>query len=210
MANPPISYREEWKRKLIHLSSLWMVFAVVLIPDRWITAGLFAFLLAGTMFWEHAYACQWPVFAPLYHFFFGRMLRKPPKHGAWFVSGGSYVLIGALLVTALYQPIAAGGAMTVMLTGDAAAALIGRRFGRHKAPNNKSWEGVAAFLITSFSALALYLCLVGAPPVFYLAGAIAIFPACAAELFENQIHIDDNFSIPLIVGLGLQIPLWLS
>lgn len=147
MSDIQITYFEELKRKLIHLSSLWMVFAVVLIPNRWITAGLFAFLLAGTLLWEHAYACRRPVLTPLYGFFFGRMLRKEPEPGAWIVSGGSYVLMAALLVTVLYAPLAAGGALAVMLTGDAAAALIGRRFGRHRAPNNKSWEGVAAFLL---------------------------------------------------------------
>ncbi len=210
MADVPISYWEEWKRKLIHLSSLWMVFAVVLIPDRWVAAGLFAFMLIGTLVWEHAYACRWPVLAPLYGFFFRRMLRKEPKYGAWIVSGGSYVLMAALLVTVLYQPLAAGGALAVMLTGDAAAALVGRRFGRHKAPNNKSWEGVAAFLTVGYGVLALYLYLTGAPAVLYFAGALAILPACAAELFEKQLRIDDNFSIPVIVGAGLQIALLLQ
>lgn len=205
-----ITYGEELKRKLIHLSSLWMVFAVYLIPSRPVAAGLFAFLLAATLISEHAYACGWPVLAPLYGFLFGRMLRKKPEPGAWIVSGGSYVLMAALLVTVLYEREAAGGAMTVMLTGDAAAALIGRRFGRHKAPNNKSWEGVAAFLVVSGIALGTYLALIGAPAALYLGGAIALFPACAAELFERQLHVDDNFSIPVVVGAGLQIALLLS
>lgn len=205
-----ITYGEELKRKLIHLSSLWMVFAVYLIPSRPVAAGLFAFLLAATLISEHAYACGWPVLAPLYGFLFGRMLRKKPEPGAWIVSGGSYVLMAALLVTVLYEREAAGGAMTVMLTGDAAAALIGRRFGRHKAPNNKSWEGVAAFLVVSGIALGTYLALIGAPAALNLGGAIALFPACAAELFERQLHVDDNFSIPVVVGAGLQIALLLS
>ena len=205
-----ITYGEELKRKLIHLSSLWMVFAVYLIPSRPVAAGLFAFLLAATLISEHAYACGWPVLAPLYGFLFGRMLRKKPEPGAWIVSGGSYVLMAALLVTVLYEREAAGGAMTVMLTGDAATALIGRRFGRHKAPNNKSWEGVAAFLVVSGIALGTYLALIGAPAALYLGGAIALFPACAAELFERQLHVDDNFSIPVVVGAGLQIALFLS
>ena len=37
----PISYWEEIKRKGIHLSSLWMVVAVTVIPDWRITAALF-------------------------------------------------------------------------------------------------------------------------------------------------------------------------
>ena len=33
----------------------------------------------------------------------------------------------------------------------------------------------------------------------------AIFPAAAAELFEKQLRIDDNFSIPLIMGAALEL-----
>lgn len=145
--HPQITYFEELKRKGIHLSSLWMVVAIILIPDWRITAAIFAVLLVITLLFEHAYACNWPVMAPMYGFFFRKMLRKPPAPGAWIVSGGAYVLAAALLVVILYAPLAAAGALAVMLTGDAAAALVGRRFGRHKAPNNKSYEGVAAFIV---------------------------------------------------------------
>ena len=207
-AHPQITYFEELKRKGIHLSSLWMVVAIILIPDWRITAAIFAVLLVITLLFEHAYACNWPVMGPMYGFFFRKMLRKPPAPGAWIVSGGAYVLAAALLVVILYAPPAAAGALAVMLTGDAAAALIGRRFGRHRAPNNKSWEGVAAFLLVGGGVLALYLASVGAPPRLFLAGTAAIIPACAAELFEKQLHIDDNFSIPVIIGFGLQLGLW--
>ena len=136
---------------------------------------------------------------------FRRMLRKPPVRGQWIVSGGAYVLAAGLLLVLLFGRIPAAGALAVMLTGDAAAALIGRRFGRHRAPNNKSWEGVAAFLLVGYGALALYLGIVGADRACFLAGAVAIFPAAAAELFEKQLRIDDNFSIPLIMGAALEL-----
>ncbi len=204
-AAAPISYLEEIKRKGIHLSSLWMVAAVTLIPDWRITAVLFGALLAVTLLAEHAYANNWPLLGPLYGVLFRRMLRKPPVRGQWIVSGGAYVLAAGLLLVILFGRIPAAGAMTVMLTGDAAAALFGRRFGRHRAPNNKSWEGVAAFLLVGYGALALYLALVGAGGICFLAGAVAIFPAAAAELFEKQLRIDDNFSVPLIVGAVLEL-----
>lgn len=95
-----------------------------------------------------------------------------------------------------------------MLTGDAAAALIGRRFGRHRAPNNKSWEGVAAFLLVGGGRAGALPCVCRSAPRLFLAGTAAIIPACAAELFEKQLHIDDNFSIPVIIGFGLQLGLW--
>ena len=182
-----------------------MVVAIILIPDWRITAAIFAVLLVITLLFEHAYACNWPVMAPMYGFFFRKMLRKPPAPGAWIVSGGAYVLAAALLVVILYAPLAAAGALAVMLTGDAAAALVGRRFGRHKAPNNKSYEGVAAFIVVGAVALSILFAVTGAPCKFYFAGYLALFPAAAAELFEKQLRLDDNFSIPLIVGLALQL-----
>lgn len=203
--HPQITYFEELKRKGIHLSSLWMVVAIILIPDWRITAAIFAVLLVITLLFEHAYACNWPVMAPMYGFFFRKMLRKPPAPGAWIVSGGAYVLAAALLVVILYAPLAAAGALAVMLTGDAAAALVGRRFGRHKAPNNKSYEGVAAFIVVGAVALSILFAVTGAPCKFYFAGYLALFLAAAAELFEKQLRLDDNFSIPLIVGLALQL-----
>lgn len=190
--HPQITYFEELKRKGIHLSSLWMVVAIILIPDWRITAAIFAVLLVITLLFEHAYACNWPVMAPMYGFFFRKMLRKPPAPGAWIVSGGAYVLAAALLVVILYAPLAA-------------AALVGRRFGRHKAPNNKSYEGVAAFIVVGAVALSILFAVTGAPCKFYFAGYLALFPAAAAELFEKQLRLDDNFSIPLIVGLALQL-----
>ena len=95
--------------------------------------------------------------------------------------------------------------MTVMLIGDTAAALIGRRFGRHRAPNNKSVEGVVAFIVASWIALAILLTACGAAPTLYITGFFAVLPAAAAELFEKQLHLDDNFSIPLIVGFCLEL-----
>lgn len=202
---PQISYLDEIMRKGIHLSSLWMVVAIILIPQWYLTAALFAILLAITVVFEHAYACNWPIMASMYGFFFRKMLRKAPAPNAWIVSGGAYVLAAAMLVTILYSPLAAAGGLAVMLTGDAAAALIGRKFGRHKAPNNKSYEGFIAFIIAGAIALTILFAATGAPGKFYLAGFLALLPAAVAELFEKQLHLDDNFSIPLIVGFALQL-----
>ena len=80
--------------------------------------------------------------------------------------------------------------MAVMLLGDTAAALIGRRFGRHKTVNGKSWEGVIAFLAAGYTGCALFLLISGMPSVFYFWGAVSVFPAAAVELFEKQLHID--------------------
>ena len=125
---------------------------------------------------------------------------KEIRPGMWIVSGGSFVLAAALLVNLLFPPQVAAVSLVVMLIGDTAAALIGRKFGKHPASNGKSVEGVAAFIIAGYAAFAAVSAIAGAPCFFYLAGIPAVLLAAAAELFEKQLHLDDNFSIPLCTG----------
>lgn len=203
-----ISYKEELKRKAVHLSSLWIVASTLLLPrffagGRWIACVIFGSLLLLTLFSEHSYANGGKYLGRAYGFFFGKMLRKEIHKGQWIISGGSFVLAAALLVNILFVTPVAAAALAVMLTADAAAALIGRKFGFHRAPNNKSWEGVAAFIICGYIALAMVSALVHAQMYFYLLGIPAVILAAAAELFERQLHLDDNFSIPLCIGFTL-------
>lgn len=200
-----IPYSAELKRKAVHLSSLWMVAATLLLPcwyscGRWIAVAIFAFLLLLTLFSEHSYARNGKYLGRLYGMIFGRMLRKEVTPDMWVVSGGAPVLAAALMVNLIFPSSVAAVSLTVMLIGDTAAALIGRKFGKTPAPNGKSWEGVAAFIIFGYGALALVSFLAGAAGIFYLAGIPAVILAAAAELFEKQLHLDDNFSIPLCVG----------
>ena len=214
MMSGEISYFEEIKRKAIHLSSLWMVAVTLVLPrcfeyGRWISCVVFAAGLLITVFSEHDYANGGKYIGRLYGMLFGKMLRKEVKAGQWLVSGGAFVLAAALLVNLLFPPVIAAAALAVMLTGDAAAALIGRKFGRHPAPNGKSWEGVAAFIAAGYGFLALVLALGGADTVLYLAGIPAVILAAAAELFTRQLRIDDNFTIPVCAGAVLMLAVWL-
>ena len=196
-----ISYFEEVKRKLVHLSSLWMVAATLLLARwQWISCLLFAALLLLTLVSEHDYANGGRYLGRLYGKLFGKMLRNEVKPGQWIVSGGAPVLAAALLVNVLFVPFIAAASLVVMLTGDAAAALIGRKFGKHKAVNGKSWEGFAAFVITGFAALAVVLLCCCVFRRYWLWGAVAVVLAGIAELFQKQLKVDDNFSIPLSVG----------
>ena len=200
-----ISYFEELKRKAVHLSSLWMVAVTLLLPafiscGRWISCGLFAFLLIFTLYVEHDYANGGKYLGRLYGKLFGKMLRKEIHPGMWVVSGGSFVLAAALLVNLLFPPRVAAVSLVVMLIGDTAAALIGRKFGRHPAPNGKSVEGVIAFILAGYAAFAVVSLIAKVPCFFYVAGIPAVIAAAAAELFEKQLKLDDNFSIPLCVG----------
>ncbi len=201
-----ISYWEEIKRKAVHLSSLWMVAATLLLGRwQWISCVLFGALLVLTLVSEHDYANGGKYLGRLYGKLFGKMLRNEVKPGQWIVSGGAPVLAAALLVNLLFVPFIAAGALAVMLTGDAAAALIGRKYGKHKTVNGKSWEGFLAFIIVGYGALSIVLFIPDLLRVFYLWGLAGVVLAAVAELFQKQLKVDDNFSIPLCVGACLYI-----
>ena len=72
----PISYWEEIKRKGVHLSSLWMVAATLLLAKyQWISCLLFFALMLLTLFSEHDYANNGKYLGRLYGKLFGKMLR---------------------------------------------------------------------------------------------------------------------------------------
>ena len=205
----PISYTEELKRKAVHLSSLWMVVATILLPKyipgygQWISCGVFAAGLLLTLVSEHSYANGGKYLGKLYGKLFGKMLRNEVKKGQWIVSGGAPVLAAALLVNIIFVPMIAGAALSVMLTGDAAAALIGRKLGRHPLVNGKSLEGTLGFIAVGFivSAAVLTLFSTALPRNIYLVNLLAVTLAAAVELFTKQIRIDDNFTIPVAYGV---------
>ena len=94
-----------------------------------------------------------------------------------------------------------GDAYTVMLLGDTAAALVGRRWGRTRFPNGKSLEGVIAFVAVGTAGFAVFLAFRGLPLGRLLPVSLAAAVAGAlAEFFEKKIHVDDNFGIPLFSG----------
>lgn len=199
-----ITYREEIKRKLVHLSSLWMVAATLLLaPWRGCAAVIFLLLLLLTLVSEHDYANGGRHLGRLYGKLFGKMLRRKVNPGQWIVSGGAPVLAAALLVNLLFPAWIAASSLAVMLTGDAAAALIGRKFGRHKLINGKSAEGTCGFIAAGFIALVVILMITCRPAADYYAGFAAVILAAFAELFQKQLKLDDNLSIPLCVGLVL-------
>ncbi|MDD4817183.1 MAG: hypothetical protein PHI85_04360 [Victivallaceae bacterium] len=196
-----ISYGGEVRRKLVHLSSLWMPLVMVAAGEdrRRVMCAGFALLFVVSMAVERMYVLNVPVIAPLYGLVFGGMLRRRPSPRQWLVSGGPHVLAASAFSLLLFPVSVAAAAMAVMLLGDTAAALVGRRFGRHRI-NGKSWEGTAAFVVFGYAGAALFLALSGGGFLHYLTALPAVMFAAAVELFAAQLRVNDNFSIPAAFG----------
>ncbi len=204
-----ISYKQEILRKTVHLSSLWMVAAIYFFPRTWLIL-LFGGLLVADIFVEYGFYKSWRWCRATYGFLFSKMLRIQ-ETGGFHPSGAPYVLAAALLVTICFPKEIAMFALSVMLLSDTAAALVGRRFGRHKInEGSKSLEGAAAFFAFALLTLLFFGVCFNFSETLLISGVIAVLLADGAEVYEKQIGIDDNLSIPLTIGLVMQAAVYLS
>ncbi|MCQ2353212.1 MAG: hypothetical protein MJ033_07020 [Victivallaceae bacterium] len=202
-----IPFRDELRRKLVHLSSFWMPVAMIFFRSyRWQLAVFFGFLALGSVLVEHAYARGNQAVQKVYNIFFNNMLRQVPNPTDWVISGGPPVLAASCAVLIFFPPVLAAGCMALMLGGDTAAALIGRRFGHIRFANGKSLEGVIAFILIGALAFGIFFSF-GEIAFSRLAAAslIAAVIGALAEFFEKVIRIDDNFGIPVFAGLAVQL-----
>jgi len=134
----------------------------------------------------------WRLFRPM----IGSMAREHEIRGDF--TGAAYILATACLVIALFDRSVAMSALAFIITGDVAAALIGRKFGNHKYKHNhKSFEGSFAFLIAA-GAVAFFI-----PDLSLSIGLIGAFTATVVEAIS--IHIDDNATVPLVSGLVMHL-----
>jgi dolichol kinase len=87
--------------------------------------------------------------AKIFYTIFGFLLRQHEVDtGKKNLNGATYVLISALICVIIFPKIFFVTAFTILIISDSLAALIGRKFGRHKL-FAKSLEGTLAFFISA-------------------------------------------------------------
>ncbi len=124
----------------------------------------------------------------------GKMIRDHEETGDF--TGATYILLSVCCTVALYDKYIAITALVFIIVGDTFAALIGRKFGRHKF-GRKSVEGSLG-------------CLAGTIAVAFLVPqvplAAALFGAVVATVTEAaSTNIDDNISVPIVSGLAMTL-----
>lgn len=110
------------------------------------------------------------------------------------MTGASWVFVGAFLTILLFPKAIAITAILILSTGDATAALVGKRYGRYPIMG-KTLEGTLAFIAAGI----IFTSWVPGVPFFVkiigtLAGALAELP---------KTTIDDNLLIPLVAGAAM-------
>lgn len=188
------SFRRELARKAIHLSSTAVPIALAVGVERRVALAVLGALALIAVLVEAARAASTTIGAR-FDAVFHPLLRA---HESRRVTGATWLLsamFGAVLLLPRDAAIVATWAAAV---GDAAAALIGMRFGRTRSPRDgKSLEGSAACLLATLAG-ALLLARIGA-------GA-ALLAAMAATVAERlPWPHDDNIRIIAAVGVTMMI-----
>jgi dolichol kinase len=195
LQNVEQSYEAEVVRKAIHLSSLSIPVVYFLIAKSTALTILIPLTLAfaaadiGRLFHKPT--------RRLFDRYFGWLLRAHERDNETRrLNGATYVLLSATVCIWIFPKVIAINAFAILIVSDTAAALVGRKYGRHPFLK-KSMEGTLAFLISALIVIAL------APKVEYrvteyLIGAIAAGGGAVIEALT--IAIDDNLSIPIALG----------
>lgn len=187
--------RREVYRKAIHIASVGLPLLVWLVPRPVALAVLVPTAVLALVIDLLRLRTRGPRYLFLRR---TRTLLRPRERRR--LTGATYMAVAyALAVVLLPKPVAVAGMLYNGL-GDASAALVGRRWGRHRTASGKSWEGAAAALAVSL--------LVGLliPEVRLGAAVAGAVAASALELAD--LPPDDNLWVTLgggmvVWGVGL-------
>ena len=190
-------------RKLLHIVAVTCVSLMILAAQSWQAAALTSVLIAVAL-----------------HPLLG-LIEPMPWYGRLFVEKEPGEIRQSLLMLFFMfaavisvswgifgQPHLAAAAILMWGTGDAAAALVGIPFGRHKvrlplADGKKSWEGsLAMLLVCCASGLVVLLAVQGMPlgRALLCTGVGAVL-GTATELFTPSKY--DTVSVPVVIAAAL-------
>lgn len=190
------NFKFELARKLIHLSSVSIAIIYCAIT-RELALLLLVPLFSGFLLVDLLKNFI-PPLSRWYHDTFDPMLREHELETEPLqLNGATYITFSALLLVLFFPKVIAITCFSMVAISDTMAALVGKKFGRHKI-GEKSLEGSLAFLV---SALLIVLVV---PRLDLAAGIITAITATFVEALTlriNSYKVDDNLTIPLLSAL---------
>jgi len=196
-----IDYKSEVFRKLIHLISLSIPIVYYHITKELalsilVPLTVFSLLIDYGRYFHKS-------LAEFIYKFFGFLLRKHERDTKKKnLNGATYVLISAVVVVFIFPKIFVVTSFTVLIIGDIAAALVGRKFGKTKFLF-KSLQGTLAFFVFS-SVAVLFTPKIQNSLTEYLIVFIAVAVGAIAENVSGE-WADDNFMIPVTMSVTMWI-----
>jgi dolichol kinase len=196
-----ISYQQEVLRKSIHLVSLSIPTLYIFVTRNFALSILIPMAII-TIVIDVFSKFENPVQKTILYLF-GGMLRDHEKDTRKFaLTGASWVLISAVITVFFFPKVIAVVAFMILIVSDISAALIGRKYGKHKL-FNKSLEGTAAFIVTALIVVGIIGFMFKGDYWFFSAGILGSVIGGLVELYSTQLKLDDNLSIPISVGLTM-------
>jgi dolichol kinase len=122
------------------------------------------------------------------------------------LNGATWITLSALMLVLFFPKTIAVAAFAMVSISDTIAALVGKKYGKHRF-GDKSIEGSLAFFISAIIIVSLI------PGLFLPAGIMIAVAGTIAEALELKIggfRIDDNLSVPLSGAIaGMITHTWL-
>ena len=155
---PEISFRAELGRKALHLGALVIPLGILLLDGNtvasWPLSVVILVPLAALALVLDVARVRSSAIRDFLHRWFGWMMRPeevPPLGGPITFNGATMMCTSAALCAALFPAGIAAAAVAILMVGDAAAALVGRRFGKIRWPGSpEAVEGSLGYAVTAF------------------------------------------------------------
>ncbi len=190
-------------RKLLHVVAITCLTIMLLVAQSWQAAALTSVLIAVAVY---------PILAALEgRGWYGHLfVQKSPGEikRSLVMLFCMFALVAAVAWGRHGSPHIAAAAILMWGTGDAAAALVGIPFGRHKVmawpvEGRKSWEGSGAMLAVSFLVGLCVLAPLGGYPLGWalMASAVGAVAGTGVELVSQSEW--DTVTVPLVVVIVL-------
>jgi len=200
------NFKNELARKAIHFFSLLIILVYFLVSDFFNQRIALTFLVLILIIFIEFEFLRLEVRRkiPILNKIWAWTRRRKEKH---LLGGDVFFLLGAILVLAVFDPKIAIAAILMTTFGDLAAALIGKKFGKHKIIKNKTWEGsLSELAINLIIGVIVFLVYQDLPFSTWQPWAVISVMALTATLVETSVNkLDDNLLIPVFAGFVGQI-----
>lgn len=175
-------------RQLIHASGVFIVVLSYLIPVK----ALIVICVALMVFLVVIFRWDRYIYIPLFSTILRYCKRSEDERGS------IYFFIGIIITLIIFQSnlAVANAAILILLFGDSASTLVGKKWGKFILPlqKKKTLEGSLSFFVVGFLVSLTLL-----PAIPALSGALS------GALTEAYSPLDDNLTIPLVAGLVMSL-----
>ena len=199
------NFKKELARKSIHFLSIFILLIYLVVSDlfnRNVALVILVLILIVSLEFEY-FRIEIGRHIPIISDVWKSLRRGKEKYQ---IGGDVFFLIGAILVLSVFDLRVAMAAILMTTFGDMAAALIGKRFGKHylKLLKERAWEGILAEFIVDIIIGFIVFIWISYGSFYDLKIWLVIFVmALTATFVETIIYkMDDNLLIPVFAGFN--------